>query len=300
MMASLAKAQRRSQDFRAWNCASHAKRVDWEPSNNRHLEHMTGSLQRSYFWFYYLGIVWALLFILPVHLVMVPLCLLGFFWEPAWGAATHFNRIMFRIILWLQPWYRGELDIRLPAEVANLNKGCLVVSNHRSHLDAFLLFHELTHIRLVAKHLLYYVPLYGHLMPLLKMIRVKQNDPASYLRAMEKVKRGLLKGHRVHVFPEMTRCEPGALSTNIFQRAPFHAAREAGTPVLPIAFWGTDEIWGKGSQKISLGKKAWAKSLQPVDPKKFPDSLSLANHVRAEIDRAVLELRAAALAGDSR
>lgn len=260
---------------------------------------MTGSLQRSYFWFWWLGIVWTVLFIVPVHLVMAPLCILGFFWEPAWGAATYLNRIMFRIILWLQPWWTAELQIRLPTEVAALRSGCLVVSNHRSHLDAFVLFRELTHIRLVAKHLLYFVPVYGHLMPLLKMIRVKQKDPVSYLRAMEKVKRGLQLGHRVHVFPEMTRCEPGALRTSDFQRAPFHAAREAGTPVLPIAIWGTDDIWGKGSQKISLGKKIWARSLSPVDPRKFPDSLSLANHVRKEIDIAVLELREIALAEES-
>ncbi len=256
---------------------------------------MTGSLQRSYFWFWWLGIVWTILFILPVHLVMAPLCLLGFFWEPAWGAATRLNRIMFKIILSLQPWWHAKLDISLPEEVTSFQSGCLVVSNHRSHLDAFVIFRELTHVRLVAKHLLYYVPVYGHLMPLLKMIRVKQKDPASYLRAMHKVKSGLERGHRVHVFPEMTRCEPGALATAPFQRAPFHAAREAGTPVLPIAIWGTDEIWGKGSQAISLGKKVWAKSLPAVNPKDFPDSLALAKHVRAEIDKAVLELREKAL-----
>jgi len=260
---------------------------------------MTGSLQRSYFWFWWLGIVWMILFIIPVHFIMAPLCILGFFWEPAWGAATYLNRIMFRIILWLQPWWTADLNIRLPAEVADLSSGCLVVSNHRSHLDAFLLFRELTHMRLVAKHLLFFVPVYGHLMPLLKMIRVKQKDPASYLRAMEKVKQGLQLGHRVHVFPEMTRCEPGALRTSAFQRAPFHAAREAGTPVLPIAIWGTDDIWGKGSQKISLGKKAWAKSLPPVNPRDFPDSLTLANHVRSAIDTAVLEMREIALAEEA-
>jgi 1-acyl-sn-glycerol-3-phosphate acyltransferase len=253
-----------------------------------------GLLKRSYFWFYYLGVVWALLFFFPVHLLMAPLCLLGFYWPPAWGAATYLNRLMFRIILALQPWYRAEIDIRLPPAVANRTAGCLVVSNHRSHLDAFLLFRELTHLRLVAKHALYYVPLYGHMMVLLRMIRVRQKDPSSYLRAMAKVSEGLRAGHRVHVFPEMTRCEPGTLGTNPFQRAPFHAAREAGAPILPIAIWGTDEVWGKGSQRISLGKKMWAKSLAPVDPCLFPDSLTLANHVRAEIEKAVRELRTSA------
>lgn len=252
-------------------------------------------LQRSYFWFAWIALVWAPLFIVPVHLFQLPLCLLGRIYPPAWGLATRFNRFMFRVVLRLQPWYRGELRIALPERVEKLESGCLVVSNHRSHLDAFLLFRELTHLRIVAKHMLFFVPLFGHMMVFLRMIPVRSKNPESYLRAMEKVKRGLESGHRVHVFPEMTRCEPGALRTRKFQRAPFHAARLAGVPVVPVAFWGTDEIWGKGSQKISLGRKAWARSLPPVDPAAFPDSESLAAHVQELIDREVLSLRAEAM-----
>lgn len=251
--------------------------------------------QRSYLWFFYIALTWAPLFVLPVHLVQVPLCLLGFAYPPAWGLATRFNRWMFRRVLALQPWYEGDLAISLPAEVERLERGCLVVSNHRSHLDAFLLFRELTHLRLVAKQLLFFMPLFGHMMVLLRMIPVRSKKPESYLRAMEKVRRGLARGERVHVFPEMTRCEPGALTTRKFQRAPFHAARLAGVPVVPVAFWGTDEIWAKGSQRISLGRKAWARSLPPVDPAAFPDSESLAAHVQAEIDKAVMQLRSEAM-----
>jgi 1-acyl-sn-glycerol-3-phosphate acyltransferase len=249
-------------------------------------------MPRSYAGLFTLGAAFVP-FILPEHLVVVPLCLVGFFWEPAWGLATRLNRRMFRIVLGVQPWYSARISVSLPPSVASHQEGCLVVANHRSHLDAFLLFREITHLRLVAKHLLYYVPFYGHLMPLLKMIRVRQSDSASYLRAMEKVRVGLTRGHRVAVFPEMTRCEPGELGTRPFPRAPFHAAREAGVPVLPIAFWGTDEIWAKGSQKIGAGI-ARMRSLPPVNPRDFPDSLALAEHVRDLIDRAVLELRAEA------
>lgn len=244
---------------------------------------------RSYAGLFTLGAAFVP-FILPEHVVVVPLCLVGFFWDPAWGLATRLNRLMFRFVLGVQPWYRAHIDVHLPASVEAHREGCLVVANHRSHLDAFLLFREITHLRLVAKHLLYFVPFYGHLMPLLKMIRVRQNDSASYLRAMENVRLALSRGHRVAVFPEMTRCAPGELGTRPFPRAPFHAAREANVPILPIAFWGTDEIWAKGSQKIGAGI-ARMRSLPPVNPRDFPDSLSLAEHVRAEINRAVLALR---------
>jgi hypothetical protein len=231
---------------------------------------MLRSMPRSYAGLFTLGAAFVP-FILPEHLVVVPLCLVGFFWEPAWGFATRLNRRMFRIVLGVQPWYGARTLVNLPPSVASHEQGCLVV----------------------AKHLLYFVPFYGHLMPLLKMIRVRQNDPASYLHAMEKVRRGFARGHRVAVFPEMTRCAPGDLATRPFPRAPFHAAREAGVPVLPIAFWGTDEIWAKGSQRIGAGV-ARMRSLPAVNPRDFPDSLALADHVRALIDRAVLELRAEA------
>lgn len=256
---------------------------------------MIRPLQRSYFWFVFIALVWIPLFTLPVHLIQVPLCLLGLVFPPAWGLATRFNRFMFRVILRLQPWYHGELAIRLPPEVERLERGCLVVSNHRSHLDAFLLFRELTHLRIVAKHMLFFVPFFGHMMLCLRMIPVRSRNAGSYLRAMEKVKRGLERGQRVHVFPEMTRCDPGALQTRKFQRAPFHAAKLAGVPIVPVAFWGTDEIWAKGSQKISLGKKAWARSLPAVNPADFPDSEALARHVQEQIDREVLALRSEAM-----
>ena len=88
---------------------------------------------------------------MPEHLLVVPLCALGFLWPPAWGLATRLNRLMFRVVLGLQPWYEADIDFPLPPEVAARTRGCLVVANHRSHLDAFLLFHELTHLRLVAR-----------------------------------------------------------------------------------------------------------------------------------------------------
>jgi 1-acyl-sn-glycerol-3-phosphate acyltransferase len=255
---------------------------------------MTDSRDRSYFWFFSLGAAFVP-FIIPEHVLVVPLAALGLLWEPAWGWATHLNRLMFRIVLGAQPWYRADLSISLPPTVASGERGCLVVANHRSHLDVFLLFRELTHLRVVAKDLLYYVPFYGHLMPVLKMIKVHSQDPASYLTAMEKVRRGLVRGHRVAVFPEMTRCEPGALATRKFQRAPFHAAREAGVLVQPVAFWGTDAVWGKGSQRISRGPKVYARSLEPVDPRAFPDSAACASHVQRMIDEAVLVLRSQAI-----
>ncbi len=276
-------------------CARTIFPLDWRTGFGRLLGDSIRTLHRSYFWLLYLGITWFVIAIFPAHFIVAPLCLLGFFWAPAWGLATRFNRRVFRGILLFQPWYHAEISISLPRDVELRKTGCLIIANHRSHLDAFILFREITHLRLVAKQMLFFIPLYGHMMFLLRMIPIRRKNAASYVNAMKKIRAGLRAGQRIHVFAEMTRCNTGALATGRFHHAPFQAAREAGVPILPIAFWGTDAIWGKGSQRISLGKKAWAKSLPAVNPLDFPDSLSLACFVQREIDHAVLELRALAL-----
>lgn len=252
------------------------------------------TLQKSRFWFYYLGAVWILTTGIPEYFVVIPLCLLGFVWWPAWGLASRINRGVFRWVLALQPWYRAEVAIRLPVEVERLEKGCLIVANHRSHLDVFMLFSEISHLRIVTKRLLFFLPLYGHMCFLLRMIPIARGSMESYFRAMESVRNGLRARERIHVFPEMTRCEPGSLVTKRFHTAPFKIAKEEGALVLPIAFWGTDSLWGKGSpQRIARGPCAYARSLRPVDPKDFASAEDLAKYVQAQIDQAVAEMASA-------
>ena len=239
----------------------------------------TGTL----FWFFYLGFVWIFFAGLAEYLLVVPLCLLGFIYEPAWGLATRINSWVFRMVLACQPWFRARVRIQLPAAVAAHEQGCLVVANHRSHLDVFVLFREITHLRIVAKRMLFFLPLYGHMFFLLRMIPQARGDLSSYFRAMERVGEGLRRGHRVHVFPEMTRCERGATDLGRFHTAPFQAAREAGVPILPIVFSGTDRFWAKGSQRISHSPPAQIESLEPVDPRAFASAEALAEYVRLKI-----------------
>src|SRR6185437_8185136 len=65
------------------------------------------------------------------------------------------NQVMLwgvRFLLHIQPWFKGDLDIQIP------EGGVLVVSNHRSNLDAFLLLAYVSGVRVLAKHSLFFIP----------------------------------------------------------------------------------------------------------------------------------------------
>lgn len=191
---------------------------------------------------------------------------------------------------WTQPWWRGEFSVKMPKSVAGANGPCLSVSNHRSHLDAFIILSEIPNVRLLTKHLIFMIPGLGGAAFLLRMILVKRGSDKSFWKAMEKIKSILMDNGNVHVFPEMTRCEAGSVELSRFTLAPFQKAMEVGAPVLPIVIWGTDMLWPKGVYKIALKAPLIVKSLEPVDSKSFATAKELSDHVKELISKELILL----------
>jgi 1-acyl-sn-glycerol-3-phosphate acyltransferase len=173
-----------------------------------------------------------------------------------------------RFLMSMQPWFFAEIELSFQERP----RGCLLVSNHRSHLDAFILLSRVPGIRILAKKSLFHVPFLGMMMRLSGQIPAESGNPRSYLDALNVVKERLSRGEVVHVFPELTRCPYGFDGVQPFSLAPFRAAMQGGFPVIPIVFQGTDEVWPKAARGLRYRKPIRVRALEAIHPGTFATS----------------------------
>ena len=82
----------------------------------------------------------------------------------------------------------------------------------------------------------------------------------------------MAQGDPVHIFPEMTRCPEGYQGTLPFQLLPFRMAHEAGIPIFPIVFVGTDKVWSKENFGIRYREPIYVRTLAEINPAQFANA----------------------------
>ncbi len=229
--------------------------------------------------FYFFACI--IVFGIPTKILYVPFAVLGLVSQKAQRVADVILRQGVRVLLWTQPWLKHDLQIEDPQRVSK--PGVLMVSNHRSHLDVFMLLSQVTGIRVLAKRSVLFALPIAPMILLSRQILVKRGDPNAYLRAMDTVRARLRRGETVHVFPEMSRCEPGAVGTRNFSAAPFSAALQEGASVVPVVIRGTDSVWPKGRSALNPEGRIEIKTLTTIDSNSF----SSANDLRTEVRRLI-------------
>ncbi len=184
----------------------------------------------------------------------------------------------------IQPWLKdAHFELAWPDGVSR-ERGCLIVSNHRSTLDAFLLLARVRGIRILAKRPLFWVPFLGLMMWLTRQIAAD----SSALVILHRLERNLRQGEIVHVFPEMTRCTPGFRGVKGFSTLPFQAALRERVPVLPVVFRNTDRAWPKGSWRLSPGAAVSAEFLSALNPADFSSAQELCARAQQLIETSLL------------
>lgn len=128
-----------------------------------------------------------------------------------------------------------SVDGKLPADADR--RPYVVVANHASIADPFLLSFLPLDMRFVAKEELFRTPLVGWLLRLAGDIPVRRGDGASGAAMRASCVATLARGLSVMIFPEGTRAQGGRLGA--FRPGAFQVAIEAGAPVLPVALHGT-------------------------------------------------------------
>ncbi len=189
----------------------------------------------------------------------------------------------------LTPVWRFSTDGVPPPDI--LKRGYVVISNHESTADPFLLSFLPWDMRWVAKEEIFKLPLLGWLMHLGGDIPLKRGQRASVEAMMAECLRTLRGGMPIMMFPEGTRSPDGKLLP--FKDGAFRLAIEAGVPILPVAIAGSRTCRPKGS--LWFGKaRAHARVLEPIstEGKTLDDLPRLRGQSRAAIERALPAVRA--------
>lgn len=128
----------------------------------------------------------------------------------------------------------------------------VVVSNHESHADPFLISHLPWEMKWLGKEVLFKFPFFGWSLALAGDIPVSRGDKDSAQRAMQQCTRWLDRGMPVMIFPEGTRSKTQELLP--FKDGAFRLAIEAKADVLPIAVSGTRSALPKHSWRFGFSR----------------------------------------------
>jgi 1-acyl-sn-glycerol-3-phosphate acyltransferase len=181
----------------------------------------------------------------------------------------------------VQPWFSGTVDIRLPKRASS--QGILLMSNHRSTLDAFILLSRVRGIRIFTKTSLLSIPFLGFMMRMSGQIAAKRGQIDSFMRGMDIVRQRLRGGEVVHIFPELTRCDEGFVGLQNFSSYPFLLAIQEKVTIVPILFHETDRVWPKGKLGLRFRHPVSVSSLAPIDAGAFSSAEALQKHFRGRL-----------------
>jgi len=236
--------------------------------------------------------LWLIYFVMSIGFIGIFFS--GLFYFPLYGLSLIFPRLKSRVehllvrgvrfLMGAQPWYNAAIEIDVPQG----SGGMLIVSNHRSHLDVFILLSRIPGIRVLAKSSLFRIPFLSLYMKASEQIRVERGRLDAWVAAMDEVGRRLKNGEKVHVFPELTRCDPGFRGLKPFAAGPFQVAIREGAVVLPIVFNNTDGAWPKGVPGITYRAAVRARSLEPINAKDFATAFQLRDEVQKRIEQVLV------------
>jgi 1-acyl-sn-glycerol-3-phosphate acyltransferase len=221
--------------------------------------------------FFYVGLVW---------LVTAP-------FDPARYRAGRAFRHLAIASVKLNPFWKFETDGTPPADPRN---PYVVVANHESYADIFLISHFPWEMKWLSKDAVFKIPIMGWIMRMANDIPIKRGKRESVISAMAGCRDRLKKRVSVMIFPEGTR----ALGDDLlpFKDGAFRLAVENGVPILPIAVAGTRDCMAKGSF-VFRPARAKGRVLDPVPTSglTMDDVPALRDRVRNTVDLARRELQ---------
>lgn len=231
--------------------------------------------------------LWLLYFLITIALIgfsvsvmfYFPIIWLSRFFPAIKGKHDRNLQLGIWLLMHVQPWFKARVRIELP----QTENGILLVSNHRSHLDVFVLLSRIPGIRVLAKSSLFKIPFLGTFMRASRQIRVERGRLDAWVGAMREVGERLKAGERVHVFPEMTRCNPGLPGIQNFTSGPFLVAIQEDVSVVPIVFKNTDGVWPKGDAGLTFRAPVEVSTLEPLRARDF----STADALKSEVARRI-------------
>ena len=155
----------------------------------------------------------------------------------------------------------GRWRFRVRGALADPRRPYVVIANHESYADVFLLSVFPWEMKWLSKDTMFRIPCMGWMMQMAGDIKLVRGDRDSTLNALAQCRDRLAKRVSVMIFPEGTRSRDGNLLP--FKDGAFRLAIESGAPLLPIAVAGTRNAMAKGTFRF-LRANAIAEVLEPI------------------------------------
>ena len=195
------------------------------------------------------------LFSLLCFLVLVPLALLTWPFDRNRVITGSLYRRTAVLISRMTPLWDFQVVGPAPAR----KPGCtVVVSNHCSQADPFLISGVPWEMKWLGKAALFRVPIMGWSMSLAGDIPVERGQKASAMDAMARCAQYLKRGMPVMIFPEGTRSLTEEMGP--FKDGAFQLAITTGADILPLAVHGTasalpvhDWRFGRARARVAIG-----------------------------------------------
>lgn len=150
---------------------------------------------------------------------------------------------------WLVAWFRWRVE---GAENIPRHGPAIVAINHIAYMDAFagcyLVDHCKRRPRFLAKAELFQDKRIAWILRGCGQIPVRRGTPNAPV-ALDHALEALRKGEVVVVFPEGTITNDPNLDPMTPKTGAARLALESGAPLIPVALWGTQNIWPKGFAK---------------------------------------------------
>jgi len=194
----------------------------------------------------------------------------------------------------LSPLWDFSIEGSPPADVQT--RPYVVVANHISLADPFLLSSLPWDMQWVGKESLFKVPVMGWIMRLGGDIALRRGSGDSVRAMLDECRRSLDGGLSVMLFPEGTRATTATVQP--FKDGAFSLAIERQVPILPVAVAGTENCMHKGSGRLGRAR-AIGRILEPIATRGMTeaDVPRLRDETRAKVVAAVEELEARLAAG---
>lgn len=173
----------------------------------------------------------------------------------------------------------------------------IVIGNHLSYFDPFAHSYFVVRAgrrpRFLAKAELFEVPLLRTALRGLRQIPVRRGtgDQAP----LEEATRAIERGEVVVIYPEGTSTAGGpGFTPGRGKTGTVRLALATGAPVVPVATWGGQYVWRRGSFRFpEFGRPIWLRAAEPIDVRaRAGGAVDVEDHeaVRALTDELMGEL----------
>ena len=210
------------------------------------------------------------IFIILSSVAMFPVALL------CWALTLPFDRrkvILHRLTcFWasLYTWLNPAWPVKVVGrEKIDPDETYVMVANHQSLLDIFVLFRLFTHFKWVSKVENFRIPFIGWNMRLNDYIQLKRGDRSSSAAMLRTCRNNLAAGNSIMMFPEGTRSPTGQLRG--FKPGAFNLAKDAKRPLLPIVVHGTASALPKRGVILRGRHRITIEVLDPIAYPAFAD-----------------------------